>query len=90
MALNLGPKTRLWLGEIGIEDDDTLRKLGAVEVYARLRFQFGAVITRNMLFGLAAAVANIDSRGLSSEYKAELDRQARARVKTEIRDPDQK
>ena len=78
----LGPKSRAWLAEIGIEDEAALRELGAVEAYARLRFRFGKAITRNMLFGLAAALADIDWRMLSPEHKAELDAAAELRMRS--------
>lgn len=77
---NLGPKSRAWLAEIGITDAEELRALGAVEVYARLRFRFGRAITRNMLHSLAAALAGIDWRQLSPEHKAELDRKSKERL----------
>lgn len=77
---NLGPKSKAWLREIGIDSEDMLREIGAVEAYARLRFRFGRTITRNMLFGLAAALAGIDWRQLTPGHKAELDRQARMRL----------
>lgn len=77
---NLGPRSRAWLEEIGIDGEDMLRELGAVEVYARLRFRFGRAITRNMLHALAAAIAGIDWRQLSAEHKADLDRQAAERM----------
>jgi DNA transformation protein and related proteins len=79
---NLGPKSRAWLAEVGIEDEVTLRELGAVEAYARLRFRFGSMITRNMLFGLAAALADIDWRQLSPSHKAELDAAASLRMRS--------
>lgn len=77
---NIGPKSRAWLAEIDIHSMDDLEALGAVETYARLRFRFGNRITRNMLHGLAAALAGIDWRQLSPEHKAELDRQAEERL----------
>lgn len=77
---NLGPASRLWLAEIGIHDLEEIRALGAVETYARLRFRFGRKISRNMLHALAAALADIDWRHLTPEHKAELDRDAAARL----------
>ena len=77
---NLGATSRIWLAEIGIHDLDDVRALGAVETYARLRFRFGRKITRNMLHALAAALADIDWRQLTPEHKAELDREAAARL----------
>ena len=77
---NIGPKSRAWLAEIDIHNSEELRALGAVEAYARLRFRFGNKITRNMLHALAGALTNVDWRMLSSEHKADLDRQAEARL----------
>ena len=82
---NIGPKSRAWLREIGLEDAETIRSLGAVEVYARLRFRFGRTVNRNMLHALAAALAGIDWRHLSPEHKADLDRALTARMET-VRD----
>jgi|AraplaDrversion2_2_1032049.scaffolds.fasta_scaffold57109_2 DNA transformation protein and related proteins len=77
---NIGPKSRAWLAEIDIHTMDQLSALGAVETYARLRFRFGKVISRNMLHALAAALAGVNWRVLSPERKAELDRQAAERL----------
>jgi DNA transformation protein len=77
---NLGPKSRSALAEIGIVTENQLRELGAVEAYARLRFRFGKVISRNMLHALAAALADVDWRQLTDEHKAELDRSVAKRL----------
>lgn len=77
---NLGPKSKAWLTEIGINTLDDLRETGAVEAYAQLRFRFGRAVTRNMLHAMAAALADIDWRQLSREHKAELDRAASERL----------
>lgn len=85
---NLGPKSRAWLAEIGIETEEELRALGAVEAYARLRFRFGRTVTRNMLHALAAALAGIDWQQLAPERKTELDRQAGERMSVYDRSPE--
>ena len=77
---NIGPKSQAWLAEIDVQTMEDLRALGAVEVYARLRFRFGARVNRNMLHALAAALVDIDWRRLSPEHKAELERQAEERM----------
>ncbi|UVC07603.1 TfoX/Sxy family DNA transformation protein [Rhizobium sp. TH2] len=77
---NLGPKSEAWLAEIDIHTLDDLRAIGAVEAYARLRFRFGDIITRNMLHAMAAALADIDWRQLSVQRKAELEEQANERL----------
>jgi DNA transformation protein and related proteins len=77
---NLGPKSKAWLAEIDIRTIDDLRSIGAVEAYARLRFRFGDIITRNMLHAMTAALSDIDWRQLSGEHKAELDQQVEERL----------
>jgi DNA transformation protein len=77
---NLGPKSRARLAEIDITTSEDLRAIGAVEAYARLRFRFGKVISRNMLHALAAALADIDWRHLPAEQKDELDRAVSRRL----------
>ena len=79
---SLGPKSKAWLAEVGIEDEATLRELGAVEAYARLKFRFANMVTRNMLFALAAALAGIDWRQVSPEHKAELDAAVAQRMRS--------
>lgn len=76
----LGPKSRAWLAEIDITDAETLRELGAVEVYCRLRFRFGNQISRNMLHALAAAIAGTDWRDLTADDKAALDAAVASRI----------
>ncbi|MBX9459447.1 MAG: TfoX/Sxy family protein [Rhizobium sp.] len=77
---NIGPTSAAWLAEIDIHTLDDLRAIGAVEAYARLRFRFGRRINRNMLFAMAAALADTDWRNLTPEHRSELDRAARARL----------
>ena len=71
---NIGPKSRKLLEDIGVYDMDDLNALGAVEVYARLRFRFGRQVTRNFLHALDAALAGCSWKDLSAERKADLDR----------------
>jgi DNA transformation protein len=77
---NLGPTSRAWLREIDIHSLDDLEAVGAVEAYARLRFRFGARVTRNMLHAMAAALAGIDWRQLDPIHKAALDAEAAERI----------
>lgn len=77
---NIGPTSAAWLAEVDIHTLDDLRAVGAVEAYGRLRFRFGRRINRNMLFAMAAALADTDWRHLSPEHKSELDRAAQARL----------
>jgi len=76
---NLGPYIARRLGEIGVDDVEDLRALGAVEAYARLKFKFGREISLNALWAIDAALAGIDWRWLSESRKAELRRELSSR-----------
>ena len=69
---NMGPKSRVWLHEIGINTLEDLKTIGAVEAYRRLKIAFPTEITLNMLWGLQAAILNISWKNLTPEMKAEL------------------
>jgi hypothetical protein len=73
---NLGPQSRAWLAEIGIETEAELREIGAVEAYLRLRFALGRKVSLVMLYAMEAALLGIDWRHLPDETRAAL----RARV----------
>lgn len=65
------------LAEVGVEDGDALRKLGALGCYHLLRFRFGKQVTLNFLHALDCAVEGMDWRQQTRERKAELALQAR-------------
>lgn len=69
----IGPKSQPLLEEIGVFGMDDLKMLGAVEVYARLKFRFGRSINRNFLHALEAALSGCSWKDLSPEQKAPLD-----------------
>src|SRR5262245_14506995 len=69
---NLGQFMSTRLAEIGITKEDELRKIGAAQAYARLRFLFGREITLNALWAMDAMLSGIDWRFLSEERKQEL------------------
>jgi DNA transformation protein and related proteins len=69
---NLGPYIACRLSEIGVTNEDELRKLGAVAAYRRLKFQCGRDITLNALWALDAALSGTDWRHLGEARKAEL------------------
>ena len=69
---NIGPKSRMWLHEIGINSLEDLQTMGVVESYRLLKTTFPAEITLNMLWGLQAAVLNINPKMITPEMKAEL------------------
>lgn len=69
---NIGPYLAGLLRETGIVSAETLHAAGAVEAYARLRFQFPRGVTLNALWAMDAALAGIDWRKLSPERKHAL------------------
>lgn len=68
---NVGPKTAVWLHDIGIHTAADLHALGAVEVYKRLRASRPDV-TLNALWALQAAMMDISYTQLPLEIKDEL------------------
>lgn len=73
---NLGPATARMLAEVGIEDEEALRAIGAVDAYRRLKFRFGRDVTLVALYALEAALTNRDWRMLDMEEKDRLRRLA--------------
>lgn len=72
----LGPKTIGRLGEIGIHTQADLEDMGAVEAYKRLKALYPDKITLNALWGLQAAILNIDWNTIPLDMRAELRAQA--------------
>ena len=69
---NMGPKSRVWLHEIGIDTLEELEAVGAVEAYRRLKIAHPAEATLNALWGMQAALLNIHWNALTDDMKAEL------------------
>ena len=57
---------------IDVRTADDLRSMGAIEAYARLKFQFGRDITLNALWAMDGALSEVDWRHLSHERRQEL------------------
>jgi len=74
---SLGPVSARMLAEAGVHDAETLRRLGPVEAYRRLRFQFGRQATVNFMYALECASRRLDWRDLEPGRKDELKRAAR-------------
>jgi DNA transformation protein len=68
----IGPVTERRLIAVGISDLATLRKLGAVKAYQRLKFRFGKDVTLNALYGLEAVITGSHWLALDPTRKAEL------------------
>lgn len=70
---NIGPVTERRLAEIGIHDEDDLRRSGAVEAYVRMRFLDPRGVSRNALYAMQAAILGCDWRDLAPSEKLRLD-----------------
>ena len=68
---NLGPVSAGWLAEMGIRSREDLLRIGSVEAYAMVRSHH-ADASLNLLWGLEAALQDIDWRELSDESKHRL------------------
>jgi DNA transformation protein len=68
---NLGPASALWLREAGISTIADLEHLGPAAAYRRVKDRQPQA-TLNLLWALAAGLANKDWRDLSEEEKATL------------------
>jgi predicted flap endonuclease-1-like 5' DNA nuclease len=75
---NIGPKTRAWLHEVGVHTPADLDRLGAVEVYQRLKERFPEKVSLNALWGLQAAILDMHWTALPPDMKADLRRQVGA------------
>lgn len=75
---SLGNVSARMLVEAGVEDVETLRRLGPIESYRRLRFFHGKRATLNFVYAMECAIMGMDWRLLSAERKAELKAEARA------------
>lgn len=68
---NLGPKSRSWLSEAGINNIEDLKRVGAIPAFLAVR-QLGHPVSFNLLWALAAAVEDRDWRDLSAQEKTFL------------------
>lgn len=74
---SLGRISARRLIEADVSDVETLRRLGPIESYRRLRFFRGKLVSLNFLYALECAIHGLDWRLLSQERKAELKAGAR-------------
>lgn len=68
----IGPKSAAWLAEVGIATEAELRALGAVAAYRRLKHWSPRLVSRNMLWGLHAALAGVPAARIDAATKARL------------------
>lgn len=69
---SLGPKTSAWLRGVGIGTLAELERLGAAEAYRRLQAAYPERVSLNALWGIQAAIMEIDWRDLPEDIKNQL------------------
>lgn len=75
---SLGKVSARMLLEAGIPDAKTLRRLGPIESYRRLRFFHGKRVSMNFVYAMECAIRGMDWRLLGADRKAQLKAEARA------------
>jgi len=68
----LGPVTAGLLADVGIDTEDDLAAVGAVEAYRRLRFRDPQRMTLNALWGLHSALTGVPWTRIDAATKARL------------------
>jgi DNA transformation protein len=80
---NIGPASASQLREVDIADAATLRKLGAVAAYRRLKHAFPREVSLLMLYALEGALRdchwNSLPEGVKDRLKRSAERQSRSR-----------
>ena len=79
---NIGPVSIRQLREIGIEDAATLRKLGALAAYRRLKHAFPRQVSLVMLYALEGALRDCHWNRLPSGVKEQLQAAAKAKPRS--------
>ena len=72
---NIGKVTERWLHDIGIRDEEDLRRMGAVHAYRLIRAR-EASATLNLLYALHGALTGTPWNDLAAPIKEMLRRQA--------------
>ena len=74
---NIGPVSRRRLAEIGVYTLKDLERAGVIPTYRMLKERYPKQVSLNLLWGLEAALRDIDWRELTDDDKAELQRRLR-------------
>ncbi len=69
---NIGPVTQQWLAEIDIYTLKDLKQAGSVLTYQMLKEKYPKKVSLNLLWGVEAAIRDMDWRELTAEDKAAL------------------
>ena len=80
---NIGPASVRQLREVGVEDEASLRKLGALAAYHRLKHAFPREISLVMLYALEGALRDCHWNHLPPGVKENL--QSAAKAATRVR-----
>ncbi len=72
---NIGPVSRRWLAEIGIYTMKDLKTAGSIVTYKMLKERYPKKVSLNLLWGLEAAIRDIDWRDLTELDKEALKRE---------------
>ncbi|WP_417832816.1 TfoX/Sxy family protein [Terasakiella sp.] len=70
--INMGPKTEIWLHEIGIETEADLRERGVIQAYIELKARNPHTINLMMLWAMQGALMGINCLHLPDEIKQSL------------------
>ena len=76
--LNIGPKSYAWLKQVGIRTSEDLKRLGAMEVFMKVK-KAGFRPSLNLLYALAGAEQERHWNTLTTEEKNALVTEASAR-----------
>lgn len=74
---NIGPRSRQWLAEVGIYSINDLRRAGSIMTYKLLKERYPKRVSLNLLWGLEAAIRDVDWRELTETDKEELKQKLR-------------
>ena len=69
---NLGPKTALWLADIGIHTEADLRARGIIPAYIELKARNPHVVNLMMLWAMQGALMDLNCLRLPDEIKQKL------------------
>lgn len=75
---NIGPASARQLREVGIENERSLRKLGALGAYLRLKHAFPRAVTILMLYALEGALRGCHWNRLPPGLKEKLKKAAKS------------
>ena len=74
---NIGPRSGQWLAEVGIYSINDLRRAGSIMSYKLRKEGYPKRVSLNLLWGLEAAIRDVDWRELTGTDKEELKQKLR-------------